>query len=68
MVLFQPLPRFLVMLSPSLMVPPSAMLTCMVAALWLQVLLLLPLLLPPLLPLLLFPPLLLLITACLGRG
>ena len=68
MVSLQPLPRFLVMLSPSLMVLPSAMLTCMVAALWSQVLLLLPLLLPPLSPLLPFPPLLLLISACLCRG
>ena len=56
------------MLSPFVMVLPSAMITCMVAALWLHTLLLLPLLLPPFLPLLPFPPLLLLISACLCRG
>ena len=56
------------MLSPSVMVLPSAMITCLVAALWLHPLLLLPLLPPPFLPLLPSLPLLLFLSACLCRG
>ena len=57
------------MLSPFVMVLPSAMITCMIAALWLHsLLLLLPLLPPPFLPLLPSLPLLLFLSACLCRG